>query len=196
MSSHLLNRDATARVLPPAVVGVAGKIAAGKTTLCSALSSKTGWQSVNLGSYLKLLAGPNFQGDRHALQELGARLVRDSLPEVCHGVLTHVGWRLGTGVILDGVRHSTVVTEFRRLVHPTPFLLVYVDTGDTVREARYYERESSSGLPLCEIEAHYMEQEPTRTLPEVADIIVGGNMKLDEEVLYVTKRIYELCSPR
>jgi len=178
--------------LPPAVIGIAGKIGAGKTTLSTALSRNTGWQSINLGSYLKLLAGSSFQGDRQTLQELGARLVRDSLSEVCQGVLEHVGWRAGIGLILDGIRHSTVINEFRRLVSPTPVLLVYVDTGDTVRKARYSERTSASELELSEAEKHYMEQEPANTLPQIADIIVRGDIELEGEVDYVKKSIVKL----
>lgn len=192
MFSSQLGSDTTPILLPPVVVGIAGRIAAGKTTLCSALSSRTEWQSVNLGSYLKLLAGPDFQGDRRALQEMGARLVSHSLSWVCQGVLTHAGWREGTGLILDGIRNAVVVKEFRRLVSPTPLLLVYVVTRDTVREARYSERASSSGITLSETETHYMEQEPARTLPELADIIVRGDMTLNDEVAYVSQRIYEL----
>ena len=148
---------------------------------------------MNLGDYLKLLAGPNFQGSRQALQELGARLLRDSLSEVCHGVLTRARWRQGTGLILDGIRHSAVVSEFRRLVHPTPFLLVYVETQSTLRESRYSVRAASSGVALSEVEKHYMEQEPAKTLPQIADILVRGDMRLEEELDYVTKTIYELA---
>ena len=192
MFSGQLSSDATPNPLAPVVVGIAGRIAAGKTTLCSVLSGRTGWQSVNLGSYLRIMAGPQLRGDRRALQEFGARLVSHSIPEVCQGVLKHAGWSQRKGLILDGIRNAAVVSEFRRLVFPTPFLLVYVETQDPVRETRYSGRASSCGLELRETETHYMEQEPARTLPELADILVRGDIALDDEVAYVSERIYEL----
>jgi hypothetical protein len=105
-------------------------------------------------------------------------------------------WGQGMGLILDGIRSLAVANEFRRLVAPTPFLLTYIETQDPVREARYSARPASSETTLREVETHSMEQESARALPQVSDILVRGDMKLNDEVASVTKRIYELCGPR
>ena len=97
----------------------------------------------------------------------------------------------GTGLILDGLRKADVIREFKQTVAPTPFLLVYVETQEEVREARYRERVAPYGSDLSEVETHHMEQEAAATLRDIADIIVKGDIQLDDEVAYVTKRVYE-----
>ena len=176
---------------PPVVLGIAGRIGSGKTTLSNALSHYLGWKSVNLGDYLRTLAGHDFKGSRGELQEIGARVLNQPLPLVCQNILDYAGWHHGDGLILDGLRKADVIREFKRVVAPTRFLLTYVEVQGGIREARYHQRVASQGSDLSEVETHHMEQEAVTILRDIADIIIEGNIPIDDEVEFVIKRVHE-----
>ncbi len=171
--------------IPSVVLGVGGKIGSGKTTLCSALSDRVGWPFITLRNYLLARAGPGFGGSRRELQELGARLLNQPLSLLCEDILAYADWRPDSGLILDGLRSGSLIREFREVVAPTPFLLAYVETNELTRINRYSERTASEEMEIREAETHPMEKDSADLLKDMADIVVRGDLQLEEEVRIV-----------
>jgi hypothetical protein len=166
-----------------AVIGFAGRKKSGKTTISQAVANATGWQYASFGDFVRHQANQKGLDSTSTvvLQDLGENLIAEGWPKFCREVVAHSGWKPGTGLIIDGIRHVEAVQQLKSIVAPLNFGLVYVTTdGDTLRGRR-----ASSDLKFAVIESHSTEAQVTSTLPSVADLTVDGAISVEK----ITERI-------
>jgi dephospho-CoA kinase len=74
--------------MKPIVVGFAGSIASGKSTLSIEVASSLEWQRVSFGDYVRTVAQSQGLGDsREMLQAVGASLINQGMEQFCKAVL-------------------------------------------------------------------------------------------------------------
>ncbi len=166
--------------MTPIVVGFAGKIGSGKSTLSKELARIQGWPWVSFGNYVRLLArSRGLNEDRAVLQGLGESLVQNHCAEFCRSVLESGNWTSNRPIILDGIRHIEVVRELKRTVAPLRFVLVYLRIDDQNRQTRLNQRSVEN---LHEIDVHPMEVQVSQSLSKVADLILSGVDPLQDNI--------------
>lgn len=78
------------------VVGFAGKMGSGKTTISSLTAQTLGWARVGFGDYVRSVARQRgLDASRGTLQALGESLLADGSEGFCRDVLAQTDWRLG-----------------------------------------------------------------------------------------------------
>jgi dephospho-CoA kinase len=158
------------------VLGFIGKIGSGKSTLANGTAKALGWRRTGFGDYVRALAEQQgLPKGRLSLQDLGESLVNENPVEFCRAVLAQADWEQGKSLVVDGIRHTVIVTTLRETVAPSELLLVYVSVEDSLREARVQERDGEGNLSLDLLDSHSTESEVETVLSRMADLIVDGN---------------------
>jgi dephospho-CoA kinase len=165
----------TEQMMRSTVVAFSGSIASGKSTLSEALARSVGCKRVSFGEFLRKEAKRRgLEMTREALQELGADYVDRDPEALCRNVLSQEGLFLpGTAVVVDGVRHASVVSILKRLVAPAELRLVHVASAEDVRYQRLLVRGEDAGR-LREYDKHSTESEVETALRGIADLVVDG----------------------
>jgi dephospho-CoA kinase len=123
------------------IVGIAGKIASGKSTLARALAARLGAKHLGFGDYVRATAQSRGldHTDRLTLQNLGQQLVTDDPAAFVCGILSWADYKSAhRPIIFDGVRHNVVweqIMEFARR-NGDNAILVYLDMPESRRQAR------------------------------------------------------------
>ena len=178
--------------MKPIVLGFAGSIASGKSTLSIEVASSLGWQRVGFGDYVRTVAQRQGLGEsREVLQTIGATLVNQGIEQFCSAVLAQVDWETGQPLVVDGIRHSEVVSTLRQLVAPRKLLLVFVIVNESTREARLIERGLTHREQWQQFEAHSTESQVQTVLPGMADLTVDSTQKIEELVKKVVTWIQQ-----
>jgi len=158
------------------VIAFSGQIKSGKTTIAQAVATAIGCPRVSFGDEVRrVVASRGLSDSRENLQAVGEELVANQLDDFCRAVLGQAG--RGTpaeSVVVDGLRHVEALDCLGRLLSPVPVNLVYIDTLDQLRSARYAET-STGESPLTSFENHSTEHQVGRTLRDRADLIVSGD---------------------
>lgn len=187
-----VDRDLLMRALEPLVIGFAGKIASGKSTISAEVAKALGWPRASFGDYLRIFAKSSGLGEsREVLQEIGASLVAKDVEGFCRAVLTHYQWSAGEPLIVDGIRHAEVVDALRRLVAPLELRLVYIDVDEEARRARL--RQDDGDLPekLQMVERHSTEEQVKNRVPALADLRLPGDKPVVELVSTVVNWVHQ-----
>ncbi|MFB2836539.1 AAA family ATPase [Floridanema evergladense] len=172
--------------MKPIVVGFAGSIASGKSTLSIEVASSLEWQRVSFGDYVRTVAQSQGLGDsREALQAVGASLINQGMEQFCKAVLAQVNWQPGQPLVVDGIRHAEIIPVLRQIVTPLDFRLVFVGVNESIREARLVERGLSDRQQWQLLEAHSTEAQVQTALPAMADLTVDGTRKIEDLVLEI-----------
>ena len=166
----------------PGVIAVAGRIRSGKSALTHRLSKLMLWRRVSFGGFLKHVAAAQGLSDtRESLQELGKQYVSDGVEVFVDRLLTHAQWKPGDPMVIDGIRHLSVLQALRDRVRPLPVVLVFIDLGEQERQYRL----DSLGLPASETVA--WDQHPTEldvVIPDRlrmnADFVVDGDQATED----------------
>jgi dephospho-CoA kinase len=171
----------------PAIIVLASRIGGGKSTLAHALSKLSGFPIFSFGQYVKETAlTRNIALSREALQNLGEHLVTDDPESFTKGALSGVDF--SAGLIIDGLRHQTVLEQIRSLAEQVPVVLVFVQTARHVRIDRLLAR----GMSVKEIERadkHIMERFLEETLLAAANVVVNGVSSLDSNAEIILGRV-------
>ncbi len=172
--------------MKPIVLGFAGSIASGKSTLSIAVASALGWQRVSCGDYVRTVAQNHGLGDsREVLQAVGASLINQGREQFCKAILAQINWEPGQPLIVDGIRHAEIVPIMRQIVAPWNFRLVYLVVNESIREARLLERGLNDRQQWQQLEAHSTESQVQTVLPEMADLTVDSTRKIEDLVLEI-----------
>jgi len=194
MSLGLLNpvdRDLLLRALEPVVIGFAGRIGSGKSTLSMEVAKMLGWPRASFGDYLRSVAkGSGLDESREVLQELGASLIEKGVEDFCRAVLAHYKWSAGEPLVIDGIRHAEVVEALRKVVAPLEVRIVYVDVGDDKRLERLRRMDESMPGKFKEIESHSTEQQVKELLPALADLRLAGDRPVSELVSVIVDWVH------
>jgi dephospho-CoA kinase len=187
-----IDRDLLLRALEPSVLGFAGKVGSGKSTVSARVAEALAWPRASFGDYLREVArSKGLDGSREVLQELGASLVQSGPDEFCRALLTHCGWSAGEPLVVDGIRHEEVANALRRLVAPLELRLIFMETDDRLRHERLRERDSATSEKLERIESHSTEQQAKERLAGVADLCLQGDRPLSELVSTVLNWVHQ-----
>ncbi len=172
--------------MKPIVVGFAGSIASGKSTLSIEVASSLEWQRVSFGDYVRTVAQSQGLGDsREVLQAVGASLINQGMEQFCKAVLAQVNWQPGQPMVVDGIRHAEIIPVLRQIVTPLDFRLVFVGVNESIREARLVERGLSDRQQWQQFEAHSTEAQVQTVLPAMADLTVDSTRKIEDLVLEI-----------
>jgi dephospho-CoA kinase len=171
--------------MQPMVVGLAGPIASGKTTIGRELAGSLGVSFGSFGKVVRILArSKGLAESRENLQRLGQQLVDHDPVQLCRDVLDDAGWQPGTSVVIEGFRHQSIVDALRQLVKPVPFRLIYVDVDLQTELART----SVSDATMKRYRADPTEIE-LPNLKKIADLCVNGTSPVSHAVSRIRKAI-------
>jgi cytidylate kinase len=165
-------------VASAASVAIAGLMASGKSAISRAVAAELGWPRVSFGDEIRAVARERGRGGGlPELQAIGAELVAQDPNALCRRVLNSSGWERGMPLIVDGVRHVTVLEMLRGIVAPQPMYLVLVETPVETRRARLRDR---GVVDLDVVMAHSTERDAAIRLPALADLVVSGDRDAHE----------------
>ena len=163
-------------------MAVAGRTRAGKTTLTAALSSELEWPSASFSSYVRAEAGRRaIAEERLQLQDLGAAMIETMGPRAfVEGMLDNAGLTIAAAapLLVEGVRHLTVLEALRQVAAPIPTRLIYLDVSDAERNRRL-RAEGVSVEEGEEWEQHSTEYDVLNRLPAAADLTADADMLAD-----------------
>lgn len=152
-------------------VAIAGRIAAGKSSVSSELASRLGWKRASFGDFVRSVAARRgLEPSREVLQKVGEELEAVDSAAFCKDVLTFASWNTGDPVVIDGIRHVRILEDLKKIVAPQQLLFVYLDAEDTTRKARFAHRESTNAEALATAESHSTELDVISKLPGLADL--------------------------
>lgn len=171
---------------------LAGRIASGKSTLARCLAERLEGRRVGFGDFVRCeaeRAGLN-AGDRRVLQELGHSRVEAGPRVFVEKFLAKAGPQAGGPLIVEGVRHLSILAELRReaRARAVPCVLIFVETDEIERRRRVLDR----GLPWSEavaVEAHRSEHDVIQALRSQADVVVDGSIPAADNVDCIAGRL-------
>lgn len=157
------------------VLCFSGGIASGKTSLANRVAERLGLPSASFGSFVRSIAkARGTSEDRSSLQALGEALIEElGWDAFCRAVLDSAGWKPGSSIVVDGIRHLSALNTLRAIVAPIATRLVFVDVPLDVRQERA-EHRSQEGTDVAKADAHSTEKDVRDVLREMADLVVDG----------------------
>ena len=155
--------------MKPVIAAVAGASGSGTSTLARRAAAILSWPNASFGAYVRgQAARQGLEGSREQLQDLGLKLVEENVDSFCRAVIAQSLWRPGESLIIDGVRHKSVLEAIGRIVDKTPVTLIYIDADPKFREEHLIRRGEVGFSGIDRIDAHKVEWEVVRDLPSVA----------------------------
>ena len=154
------------------MVVFAGRSKCGKTTLAKRFAGEHDLQRVTFSDVVRRVAGEKLEATHQTvqlLQDVGAKLVSDDPARFCRETCRDVAFSSGQCVVLDGLRHKSLLPYLRALHTDLTVLVVYVEASEKVRMARFAPPVTAEALH--EIDDHLVEREED-SLRAVADLIL------------------------
>lgn len=150
------------------VLGLAGQIASGKSTIARALALAMRCSQVSFGRYVRNRAKEaGYDEDRRTLQDLGQDLLNErGTEQFCIDVLRSEAPEFvpGMDLIVDGVRHVEVADALTSLTHPSRFALIFIRVDERTRQRRLELREGEDPMTLRQADEHETERDVGRAL--------------------------------
>lgn len=178
------------------VVGFAGHSRSGKTSIARAVSNHTRVPLASFGREVERVAHeqqlPLVPEDvrRATLMTVGERLVSEDLEPFCVRVLKQGNWTVGRSLLLEGVRHASVVQTVERLVEPVAFHLVLVSAPLDVRRNRLA-KDGVIGQEITKaLYEHSTEREASGALQSLAELVVDGTGEVDDAARAVIQMMH------
>ena len=166
-------------------VGIAGKIASGKSTLARAVAVRLDARRLGFGDYVRAIAeskGLN-PSDRNVLQELGQALATRDPSAFVGGLLSLADCDPAQDIVIDGVRHVPIWKEIEAIAARSAraTFLVFLDMPEETRQqrlaARGLDRETADAF-----DRHGSEADLRAHLRGIADLIQIGRASCRERV--------------
>ena len=172
------------------ILGFAGRIASGKSTIAKKISKILGWPYSSFGDCVRAIAKErDIPLDRKSLQALGQSLVDHDCLSFCRRVLNCSGITDNQSIIVDGIRHIKIVDILKQLVTPNKLIIIFIDTPENIILNRLSEKGISNRAELETIEENSTEVEVKTTLKTIADLTVEGSKQakdiVDEILLWL-----------
>lgn len=159
------------------IIGIAGQIASGKSTLGRALAARLDAKLLSFGAYVRHIA--NEQGidptSRQALQEFGQKLVDESTTAFVENILTWGNYTTGQRIIFDGIRHEPVwleIVAFARRNNDTA-KLIFLEIPEQERQRRLAAR-GLTAADTSTFDKHASERDLGGYLRNSADLRLKG----------------------
>jgi adenylate kinase family enzyme len=151
------------------IIGIAGQIGSGKTSLALELCKRLNAQKVSFGDFVRSEAlRRNTIPTRLALQELGETLIAELGP---YGFVQRVlnSTDIRPIMILDGIRHIEIWQAIRSFAPRS--ILIYLDIEEATRLDRLKGRDNLNDGSIKRAMFHTMEENIPR-LKSLADIVL------------------------
>jgi dephospho-CoA kinase len=158
------------------VLAVAGRIAAGKTTVSSLLSDRLRWPQASFGAFVRAKASEQgIAEDREHLQALGEELIATlGWQDFCQQTLALAGLDQTTvPCVIEGVRHVEAVEALRELFAPSQVGLIYLELDDAQQASRL--PGTVAGGRVAAWEKHSTEADVLGPLRDLADLVVASD---------------------
>ena len=126
---------------------------------------------------------------RSDLQNLGQQLIEKDARAFCLGVLKSADFVPGDRLVIDGVRHTQVLSILSGLAPGQPIKLIYLHALRNVRAIRNV----SGAADLDEIDAHSVESQTTSDMRNLANLILETSGDVRESFLQVLRWIDREC---
>src|ERR1700678_3025620 len=124
------------------IVGVIGRISAGKSSIAKALSETTGIPFTSFGAYLvKYSKTAGLPTDRKSLQDLGEDFINKNPRQFLENVIKDISGSPGE-IIVEGIRHAVILDEIKNISEKS--FLVYIDATAETRFSRYINRKKEN----------------------------------------------------
>jgi cytidylate kinase len=160
-----------------------GKLGCGKTTVSKLVALRIGARWNSFGSIVKRIASERgLPTGRETLQALGADLVSNSPEAFCRKVISEAEPSSGHGLVVDGLRHITILKQIQQLLLPAPVIPIYVGVNEAVRIDRIKRRGGINIQDLQRLESHSTEIEVMDDLLKSARLLVD-NTKTPENTV-------------
>jgi dephospho-CoA kinase len=163
-----------AAVAVEVALGISGRIGSGKTSLAVVLAERLNCPRASFGDYVRAVATDRGLdgGVRQVLQEVGDDLIAAGWDAFCAAVLNSAGYCSGS-VVVDGIRHADAAQTMQKLVAPTPWELVSVESEDSIRRSRLAAR-GVDEAGTTQADAHPNEGEVASVMAS-ADLVVSSD---------------------
>lgn len=163
------------------VIGLAGKIGSGKSTVASCLASTLNWPCISFGNYIRSISRQRgINESRDSLQKLGEALINEDAERFCRSVLSQAIWEERQQLIVEGIRHVQIADLLRKIISPTEFRLIYISLDEQLRELRIRGRGDIDSDRLQEQEKHSTEIDSNHLLTTIADLVVDGSKSSEQ----------------
>lgn len=166
------------------VICIAGKAAAGKTTVASYLKERFQCQQYSVSDFLKdeLRRRGTSEMSRSNLQDIGEEYIRSGWDHFCHDFINFTQWDKKHPLIIDGVRHTEFLRALSFWVYPIPICCVYLSANAETIAKNILNRgsEDIDSSRLAEGDQSQMEsnsdlviQVDKKSVSEIGDEIIG-----------------------
>lgn len=174
------------------VIGLAGAIGSGKTSIALGLANCLQCPIASFGAYVRDFAARTGRGNsREILQSISEELIASVGPDgLTQSVLLSAEWDRKHSLIVDGIRHPAVVAALKAEVAPLPVRVVYLDVRPEVRRERFVARDNLSSSDLNGFELHSTERDVGTQVRELADVVVSADGQVKDTVARVMNAIY------
>lgn len=169
------------------MVGLAGKLGSGKSSVGHRLADALNAPLASFGAYVRSIADERaLVHSREVLQALGEELLRTLGPlTFASQVVDSSGWKGQGPLVVEGIRHVDIVSALREGNRETPFLLVYLEVPEELRLSRLEARDRLSPSQVAVYESHSTESDVVSRLRQIADLVVEAGADVDTTVAAV-----------
>jgi cytidylate kinase len=156
------------------IIAFAGRMGAGKSSVSAALAADLGWKFASFGRFVRKTAtSRGVEHTRESLQTIGEELEASDPARFCRTVLDDAEWHPAESVVVEGIRHVSILDALKSLVAPQKVFLVYLEAPDELRRARLQERGAQEAHYLARAETHSTERDVIAELPQLADLVLS-----------------------
>lgn len=174
------------------IIGIAGPIASGKSTLARALSREYSLRLIGFGEYVRHEAQARGldTADRLVLQDLGQSLVDEDAGSFVQGVFQRAKVRSADRIVLDGVRHCSVWDEILSFASSrgSTARLIFLEMSEPERRRRLDARGMSYDQALIQ-DRHASEVEVHARLADRADLRLDALQERAAMLAYIGSRL-------
>jgi len=159
-------------MLYEAIIGIAGAIGSGKTSLTKAICGSLKAREVSFGHYVsqRVIHGGGIPS-REALQEMGQRLIQElGMERFVLNVLAEANVKWDDLIVIEGVRHLDAWEALSRLSERR--MLVYLDVEEEARLSRASIRDGISA-DYIECDLKHPVEAGVNALRGYADVILS-----------------------
>jgi dephospho-CoA kinase len=159
-----------------------GSIGSGKSAVSRRFANRFAGAWNSFGNTVKLIATERaIEPSRENLQQIGAALVETEPENFCRRVLAGATDSQGSSemIVIDGVRHRSILDHLRRLFTPNRLICVFVDAPLNIRVERLKDRDGLSEAQVLALQKHSTEVEVECDLRAAADFVADNSGSLD-----------------
>lgn len=164
------------------VIAFAGPIGSGKTTISGTVAKTLDLPRASFGDHVRRVAKQRSLAlDRETLQVIGSELIERGWQPFCEAVLSDAGWKKGSGIVIDGLRHTEAINAILKVTGTSKFILIFISIRGQDRQERLITKGIQDKKTQRKIESHSTEVQ-VASLRHKADLVIDGTQSVSEVV--------------